>query len=175
MKIRSFVRVLLVVAALAATTVAGADIGGENVFTAGIGSSGSGGGAAFAVGYLRLSNAHNVVWGVDVAGEGVSLDSTGGNVDKPRRAWAFDFLLGGKLFGYSTGSGRIDSMFILGVREKSSTCPPSYLGYQCYADESPTVTYAVNYGAAITWSQENILLGMRVTGVSLQGLAGIRF
>jgi hypothetical protein len=163
----------LVALALTAFSVARADDGRENVISAGVG--GSKVGAAASVTYLRISNTSGFVWGADLAWEGAMSDSTGGNQDKPRRALAFDILLGGNLGRYGTSAGRFDAMVFLGARQTAASCPRSYLGYQCYADSAPDVSYAVNYGAALTWAYERVLLGARVSGESVQALLGYRF
>jgi hypothetical protein len=54
-------------------------------------------------------------------------------------------------------------------------CADSYLGYECYADEDPTYSYAVNYGALAHLSYKRIMVGARRTGESTQAVLGYLF
>jgi hypothetical protein len=126
----------------------------------------------FAVGLLRLSETSNMVFGIDIAGEGTKLDSTwgGNNLDQ---ALSVNLLIGGNMF--KQPKMRIDGAVILGFRETFSDCPDSFIGYQCYADTPPETEYGLNYGALVTMSLEQFTIGVRATGESTQVIAGIRF
>ncbi len=172
-------KALCVLTLLTLTASANATNDGENVIYAGTGSAKSGSATAtssknpFTIGYLRLSNSRDVVWGVDISGEGTLLDSTWGQNKAVKQATSYNLLIG-KNVGKSETS-RFDLAFVAGIREKTSSCPSSYLGYQCYADSKPNTTNAFNYGAALTWSTKGFMLGVRATGESTQAIAGIRF
>jgi len=167
------------VALLAVVSIANAATNGENVIYLGGGAAESGPIATtsnkspFTVGYLKLSNTRDFVWGLDVSGEGTKLDSTWGQTNAVKQANSFNFLFG-KNIG-KTENSRYDASLIAGFRHKTSSCPSSYLGYQCYANSEPKTTYAFNYGIALTWSYKSLMLGVRATGESKQALVGIRF
>lgn len=124
-------------------------------------------------GYLRLSNTSDRVWGMDISSEGTMLNSTWGQDNEVKQATSFNLLVGTNLG--KTENSRFDTALILGMREKSKSCPPSNLGYQCYADSKPNTSYGFNSGLALTWTYKSALLGLRATGESTQFLAGIRF
>jgi hypothetical protein len=158
---------------LAASSQAHAQVSGENILFAGSGSGKDADSKAYSIGYLRVSNSTDRVWGVDVGGEGYMEDSTWGNYKSSKQATSFNVLFGKNLH---TGEGyRIDGTLIAGVREKSSSCSKSYLGYQCYADTAPDTKYSLNYGALLAVSYKSLTLGVRATGESKQVLLGIRF
>jgi len=125
------------------------------------------------LGYLRVSNTTDTVWGLDVSGEGTMFDSTWGQRNSAQQATSFNFLFGKNL--NKTENSRIDAAFILGIRETAQSCPSSYLGYQCYADQEPDTSHGFNGGVALTWIYKNFMVGARITGESKQALVGIRF
>ena len=126
----------------------------------------------FVVGFLHQPAASQFVFGFDFAGEGEMLDSTyGGN--EVRQALSYNLLLGSNLM--RDGNFRVDAGVLLGLRESFADCPDSFLGYQCYADEAPDTEYDANFGAFIGVSFDGIMLGLRGTGESTQGLLGLRF
>jgi len=127
----------------------------------------------FVIGYLRTSEVKSVVWGLDLAKEGVKLDSTWGQYNAVKQATSVNLLIGTKLAG--RGDLRLDVAALVGLRDTTSSCPRSYLGYQCYADAAPNTSYTVNYGGVVTLSVHAVFVGARVTGESAQGLLGVRF
>lgn len=167
------------VAFIAAIQATSAYAEGENVIYFGSGSAETGPAATtsnktpFTVGYLNLSNSRDSVFGFDVSGEGTKLDSTWGQNNAVKQANSFNLILG-KNIG-KTENSRYDLSAIVGFRHKTSSCPSSYLGYQCYANSEPKTSYAFNYGLALTWSYKSLMLGMRATGESKQALIGVRF
>jgi hypothetical protein len=171
--------IVLAVACLAFACQANANNDGENVIYLGSGPAKSGNPSTttskspFTLGYLRLSNTRDVVWGFDISGEGTMLDSTWGQNNAVKQATSYNLLIGKNLG--KTESSRFDLAFIAGIREKTSDCPSSYLGYQCYANSKPNTTNAFNYGAALTWSYKGFMLGARATGESTQAIMGVRF
>jgi hypothetical protein len=179
MKKINLVRVALTLSAILGSTMAYADESGENVIYFGAGPAKSGnqfdnsGDNPMSLGYLRLSNASDAVWGLDFGGEGTMRDSTGNNYNKALQATSFNFLIGRNIA--RSESSRFDTALILGMREKTSECAKSYLGYQCYADTAPNKSYGLNYGLALTWAYKNVMLGVRATGESTQALLGLRF
>lgn len=167
---------VLLATSVCALSTAHAD--SQNVFYFGAGAAKKTGAATqssspAALGFLRLSHTTDSVWGLDVSSEGTMLDSTWGQVNAARQATAFNILLGKNL--NRTDNARLDAMLIAGIRETASSCPPSYLGYQCYADQKPETSYAFNGGLALTWTYKDFMFGARVTGESTQALVGFRF
>ncbi len=116
------------------------------------------------------------LFGVDIAGEGTSYDSTTGYYNEPRqgislnliaitpimrgRRWTFD---GGVLLGFVQRgrSMRIDRTII-----------PSCT---CYADQDPDTEYDLNYGAVGLWTSGSISVGLRATKESTQAILGMQF
>jgi hypothetical protein len=70
---------------------------------------------------------------------------------------------------------KIDAAALLGFREETADCADSYLGYQCYANTAPNLTYNANLGAVINLSIDRYLLGVRATAESTQVSLGMRF
>ena len=179
MKKINLMQVVLTISAIAGSTMAYADENGENLIYFGAGpaksanSLNNSGDNPLSIGFLRLSNTSDAVWGLDFSGEGTMRDSTGSNYNAIKQATSFNFLIGRNII--RNESSRFDAAFILGVREKTSECPKSYLGYQCYADTDPNKSYGLNYGLALTWTYKNVMLGVRATGESTQALLGLRF
>lgn len=170
---------VLAVLTFATAAVSHAQDDGQNVIYFGAGSAKNGNPTTtsnkepMSIGYLRLSNASSTVWGIDVAGEGTMLDSTWGQNNAVKQATSFNALIG-KNIG-KTANSRYDAALIVGMREETSKCPRSYLGYQCYANSEPKTTYGFNYGLALTWTYNSLMLGVRATGESTQAMLGIRF
>lgn len=127
----------------------------------------------FSLGYINISDVRNSIWGFDFSKEGTLLDSTYGQDKAVKQAMSFNLLLGTNLA--KTDSGRFDVAVLLGARQETTDCPSSYLGYQCYANAEPDMKYGFNYGAVLTWSFKNVMLGIRATGESTQALVGLRF
>lgn len=127
----------------------------------------------FSIGYLRLSNTKNFVWGVDVSQEGTMLDSTWGQNGAVKQGTSINVLLGTKLTG--SEKVRLDAAILVGGRQKTTSCPDSYLGFRCYANAQPDVSYALNYGGVVTVSFSKVMIGARVSSESAQGLIGFRF
>ena len=156
-----------------------ADENGQNVIYLGSGSAKSGNStttsnkAPLTVGYLRLSNSSDTVFGADISGEGTMLDSTWGRSHTVKQATSFNLLVGRNLG--KTENSRFDASLILGMKEKTQSCASSYLGYQCYADAKPNTSYGFNSGVALTWTYKSALVGLRATGESTQLMVGYRF
>lgn len=126
----------------------------------------------WSVGVMTQAANSRFIIGADIAGEGTMLDSTWGD-NELRQARSFNLLVGGNIA--TNGTMRIDAGLLLGVRETFADCPPSYLGYQCYADTEPSVEYDANYGVIVGVSFDRTMLGVRATGESVQALVGVRF
>ena len=101
------------------------------------------------------------------------LDSTYRQNKAVKQGMSFNLLLGTNLA--KTELSRFDVAVLLGARQKTTDCPSSYLGYQCYADAEPDMKYGFNYGAVLTWSFKSVMVGIRATGESTQALIGMRF
>lgn len=166
--------VLAVVAILSAACVQ-ADIivyGGSGYSTDDVKPTSSDPSMAFGFVGVDLGDSKLVV-GMDVAKEGTKLDSTYGQVNSPKRAVSYNLLIGSNLTKFNEIN--IDAALIAGFREESDSCPRSYLGYRCYADQAPDSTYVLNYGAAFFASYHNLMVGARITDASTQALVGFRF
>jgi hypothetical protein len=168
---------LVLLASVIQCAVVSANELGENVIYVGSGSanannSTSGTNKPASLGYLRLQNNSDVVWGVDIAGEGRMSDTTWGSTTS-NQATSYNLLFGKNIA--KLDNSRFDLAFIAGLREESSVCPRSYLGYQCYADTAPDTKYVFNYGALLTWNYKSFMIGLRATGESKQAVLGYKF
>ncbi len=177
MKAVKLMRVMLAIVAVVGTTVTHAAETGDYLFYFGAGAAGEENGVrsdanSASLGFLIASKASDIVWGGDISGEGTMLESTWGNTSVTQGI-SYNFLIGKNLT--KSERSRFDMALLVGMRESSSSCPKSYLGYQCYAGKAPDIGYEFNYGAVATWTYRRILLGVRVTGQSRQALIGLRF
>jgi hypothetical protein len=110
--------------------------------------------------------------GIDVAGEGVFLDSTYGQ-DSLKQAMSVNLLVGTKLS--ENANWRLDGSLIIGARQSVSDCPDSNVEYQCYQDRAPDTEHKFNGGVLLMFSFEKLALGIRGTGESTQALVGFKF
>lgn len=109
-------------------------------------------------------------WGFDIAGEGYSLDSTYNQNEDLDSALSLNFMWGKEI------SENFILLGVIGARDKTSECESqSYLGYQCYADSDPDVSYGVNYGIHSIYQFEKMTLGLRLTGESSQLTLGFKY
>ena len=127
---------------------------------------------SLSIGYLWISDQANLVLGFDTAVEGNELKTRGGTTSV-MMANSYNLLVGQNIH-YNSGT-RIDAAFLLGGRTSSSSCPRSYLGYECYADAPPKSSYSLNYGAVLTMTYKSLMVGLRATGESTQFLVGFKF
>lgn len=178
MKAINLMRMFLVALTVVGATTTHADENGGNLIYVGAGpakkaDSTTTGSTPMSLGYLRLSNATNFVWGLDVSGEGTMLDSTWGKNNAVKQAMSYNLLVGTNF--KNDGGSRIDGAVLLGAREASANCPSSFIGYQCYANSAPTTNHKLNYGVVLTWSFKSFMVGLRATEASTQALIGLRF
>lgn len=170
----------LVLAALPAVFAAAAqaqDDAARNSFYIGGGSADRGNAlesdkTPFSIGFMHQPAGRKLIVGVDLGREGTLLDSTWGQNAAVSQATSYNLLVGGNLV--ETGSFRTDAVLLLGLREETSDCPESYLGFQCYADAAPDTSYKADLGAVITLSFDKVTLGLRATGEGTQMIAGMR-
>lgn len=125
------------------------------------------------IGFLRLAQPADVVWGMDFAQEGSMVDTSWGQAQVLKTGRSFNALVGKNL--RQDGASRVDLMLIAGLREATATCVRSPAGYQCRNNAQLDHAYRFNYGAALTVSFEHVLLGLRLTSVSQQLIVGWRF
>lgn len=127
---------------------------------------------SLSVGYLYLSPTSPWEGGFDIAGEGTMIDGTYGSTTI-ERGISFNLTLGQ---GLRLGTKwQIGIAGLLGMRQTSSDCPSSYLGYACYADRAPDVSHGLNIGAVAHIAYRGLMLGARRTNVSTQALLGVTF
>ena len=178
MKKINFIRFVSIALAAIAVQAAHADQNGESIAYLGVGAAKKGNAtessrSPFAIGYLKLSNTSNAIWGFDFSREGTMLDSTWSQNNAVKQASSYNLLFGTNFS--KSENYRVDFALLAGAREKTSDCPSSFLGYQCYANAKPDTSYAFNYGAVISYTYKSLMLGVRATGESAQGLLGLRF
>ena len=124
------------------------------------------------LGFLQVRS--RFALGLDFGIEGKQEDQTFG--DKSiKNARSFNMLLGLPVFRNETF--QIVSFTLLGVRTYKTTCPSgeSYLGFQCYADYEPEQHWTVSYGGGVVLDVDPMVVGVRVTGQSVAGIAGVNF
>jgi hypothetical protein len=131
----------------------------------------------WSVGYIYNSERSNFFGGVDIAGEGTSLDNTSGNYNRVTQGLSFN-MLAGKNLNFNQ-DWRAGIGVLLGVRQTAESCPASYsysyLGYKCYADVEPDTSYDFNYGGLLHVTYKRVLAGARVTPESYQVILGLAF
>lgn len=111
--------------------------------------------------------------GLDFAGEGTSLNNTSNQYNGIEQAISLNLIVGmSTLVGHQVQAG---AGLLVGGRRVGLTCPDSYLGYQCYADQDPTPSYDINVGGLAHLTVGHLFVGARVTTVSRQGLLGYSF
>jgi hypothetical protein len=115
------------------------------------------------------------IFGIDLAGEGTKIDNTSNLNAAVTQGLSVNAIFGFKLM--NRDDFKVDVGALVGGRHASASCPSgqSYLGYQCYADSDPSISWDVNYGAILTMSYKAGLVGVRATGESTQVILGIRF
>jgi hypothetical protein len=175
---RKTVTTLILGLTLGGTNICCADENGERLVYLGIGNPKTGNklesdATPVSLGFMKISNSDDAVFGGDISGEGTMVDSTYGQKGTVKQAFSFNALLGRNLV--RTDGSRFDGALLLGLRQKGADCPASLLGYQCYADRDPNMRYGFNYGAVFTWTYKSLLLGVRASGESTQALVGVRF
>ncbi len=106
----------------------------------------------YSIGYLRLGSGELV--GFDITRKGTTLDSTWGVTNLIEQAFSVNTLIEKNLF--KSESRRVDGSLIFGFRHKTKHYPKSYISYQCYADQNPTASYGVNYGALIFYLRTRV-------------------
>ena len=127
----------------------------------------------WSVGYMYNSEHNNIFGGIDIAGEGTSLDSTSGKYNQVTQGLSFN-MLAGKNLNFNQ-DWRAGIGVLLGVRQTAESCPDSYLGYRCYADQKPDTNYDFNYGGLFHVTYKQVLVGARVTPESYQVILGLAF
>ena len=118
---------------------------------------------------LRGGNGYQM--GIDMAGEGTSFNSTSNKTNVVEQGLSFNLLLGKSL--NLENDATIGVLFLMGARHVGKTCSNSYLGFECYANETPKSSYDLNYGAIIQVTHKKGFIGLRATGESIQGVFGI--
>ena len=152
----------------------------QNIFYVGAGSS-TGDAAnnendetAWSLGWIYKTNGFS--FGVDIAGEGTSYDSTTGYYNDPRQGVSFNLIA---LTPIMRGQRwTFDGGVLLGAVQSGRSCKStgqSYLGYECYADQDPDTEYDFNYGAVGLWTSGSISVGLRATKESTQAILGMQF
>lgn len=164
---------LVVFSSLLLSSLSYANPSGENIFYLGAGKSVNGefgdkGKGAGTIGFLKLNSSSGALFGGDIGIEGTSYHN-----GTPESGASLNLLIGRNFS--RTDTGRFDGAFLIGGRRKETTCPKSYLGYRCYADSDPDTSYAVNFGAALFYTQQSFTAGIRITGESRQVILGFRY
>jgi hypothetical protein len=127
----------------------------------------------FSIGIMHQVAGRKLILGGDIGREGTMLDSTWGQYEAVEQATSYNFLIGANIV--DTGRFKTNAALLVGMREETSECSSSYLGYQCYADTAPENEYTANIGAVVSFSFDRVSLGVRATSESTQLLAGFRF
>ena len=88
------------------------------------------------------------------------LDSTNGNTDVPGQAIAFNGIVGTALAPPLLGDRAfIEGAFLLGLRQSTISCPPSQIGFRCFADREPDRDFDLNVGGMLMVNLNNLSLG----------------
>ena len=111
-------------------------------------------------------------YGIDFGFEGIMLDSTYGQQDVPKQGSSINGIVG-RSFGSENFA--FDFGLLVGFRQTGQSCPPSNLGYQCYADREPETSSDINYGTLAMLNFNDFFVGVRTTAVSQQAIIGLSF
>ncbi|PFG54624.1 hypothetical protein ATG98_3903 [Marinobacter sp. LV10R520-4] len=127
----------------------------------------------WSLGYLYSPESIRIFVGMDLALEGTSLDNTSRKVDSVDQGFSVNLVIGPRFrlndeWGAGVGA-------LMGARESGRSCPDSYLGYQCYADEKPEMDFKFNYGALLLLTYKNAIIGTRLAVESSQLIVGVTF
>ena len=178
MKLKLFGLVFLAVFISFESLTAQENINKHNVFYFGIGSASGGSDEnddmPWSLGILHNSPTSDSVFGFDISGEGTMIDSTYGGYNDKAQGFSFNFLYG---FDISENKDeKLSAGLIIGFIEEAQDCPDSYLGYQCYADQTPDAEYGFNGGGFLNYSvNESLNLGLRATSNSTQLTIGFKY
>lgn len=115
----------------------------------------------------------NNFFGIDIAGEGTSLNNTSGKVNVVEQAFSMNLIAGRNL--YIGNNWRAGLGVLVGFRDTGKSCPDSYLGYECYADQKPKTEHDINYGTILHLKFKQALVGIRASGESTQMILGVAF
>lgn len=127
----------------------------------------------WSVGYLYQIPTSRVFIGADLSGEGTAYNNTSNRYNEVEQGLALNVLVGGAV---PLGKGsRFGLGALVGGRQTGKSCADSYLGYQCYADQAPEVSYDVNMGGVAYLALGRLVLGGRVTTESRQATFGFTF
>ena len=129
----------------------------------------------WSIGVMYGSIDTNLVWGIDIAGEGTLLDSTDGFNNDLSQGLSFNFLVGRD--NSRTSDGRLAYGFVAGFITKEKECPSSYyIEYECYADQELDYEYGFNGGIFANYLiSKKYSFGIRATTNSTQAIFGLRF
>jgi len=123
------------------------------------------------IGYIYSADTAFV--GIDFAAEGTLVNNTSGRVNEIEQGFSINVLFGKNLA--FNNDWRAGIGVLLGGRETTKSCPDSYLGYECYADETPDSKFDWNYGALLHLTFKRAFLGTRFSGESTQFMLGVAF
>lgn len=129
----------------------------------------------FSIGYMYRWRDTEYFVGVDIAGEGVALDNTSGRTNVPRQAMSTNFIFGPTWDFQMRGPNVVGAGFLFGFRTTDVSCPDSYLGFRCYADQTADLDFSLNAGLVVHWAVPSWLFGIRLTTESGQITFGFNF
>lgn len=127
------------------------------------------------VGFISRFDKKEAYWGLDISGEGTSINNTSGKRGVVEQGISANFLAGGSKEVTIGGPVAGGIGLLIGMRRTGQSCPDSYLGFRCYADREPTMSYDLNLGAMIHFAVSRATIGARITPVSTQFIAGVNF
>ena len=121
------------------------------------------------IGFLAKASQFSGGIGIDISKEGTLLDSRGYRDQEITQALSLNLVVTSKILT------NIDTGVLFGIRNKTAECPPSYLGFECYADRPATGDKTFNFGVISAFSLDRLILGFRITTVSQQLIFGVGF
>ena len=133
---------------------------------------------AYTIGFIQDTE-EEVIWGLDIALEGLRIDKVGGNYyytpSDQEHGISFN-VLGGQQWDIGSDS-KFQGLIPLGIRSTATRCTSgqSGLGYQCYADEEPESECKFNFGGMLAFKWDDWTAGLRLTGESRQFVIGKSF
>lgn len=148
----------------------------KNMFYLGIGNTNESGidictEKPWAVGWYILRNSKSLSYGFDVSGEGTMIDSKGYNYNTTSQGKSVNFIVL-KNFQEKEKSKTYFGALV-GIRNTVEDCPASYIGYECYANQTPHTESEANIGLVFNYIQDNLSIGARVTTKSTMLTLGV--
>ncbi len=130
-------------------------------------------GTTYALGAI-LHTGEGFFFGGDLGFEGVEIDTRGGRSPEASRSLSYNGIVG-RSIGDGQSSPRVSLGVMLGFYQTAVTCPPSNLGFDCYANFEPETSSDLTIGLLAMADMGGFAFGLRATELSQQIVVGLSF